>query len=640
MPRSQPFLRRLAHDRRGNVLMLAASIMFVLTALIGGAVDLSLVYRAQNRLQGACDAGALAARRAVTTNGLDATAIAQGKSYFNVNYTDAQQGTKSTAFTLSSTDNGVTVNGTATTTVPLRIMALFGRYTYDLSLTCASTQSIGNSDIIFVLDTTGSMSDSYNGTVKITGLQTALKNFNTTIINATAGTNARVRYGFVPYSSSVNVGRLLYNLSPSYLASTYALQTRVPQFEAITYAVYNSRTLKTSEEVYNSTPNSTPALYSSTAYASQSACFAALPATSAWTNNGSSSNSTGNVTTGSYTYSASIVTQPKVRSLYTCTRSGDSYYQYRYYAYLSLKSYTYSGLGTASSPTSGTAFDHFDYVLANVDTSTFKTFAAATTSTGSSGASQSSTWNGCIEERFTVSDSAFSYSSLTDRISPTTATDLNIDMAPTSDDATKWAPMWPDIAYYRGTSSSNSILSTSGSLANSYCPAAARTLATMTQTDFTTYVNSLTPAGSTYHDIGMLWGARLISSTGIFSSNVTEVPTNGGNVTRHIIYMTDGEPNAAYSIQQAYGIEYHDRRITDDGYSNDDNRHIARFRAVCDAIKGRGVRIWVIGYSTSLSTDLSYCASPDSGFTANSASELNSAFQQIAKTASALRVAS
>jgi len=645
MPQAQPFLRHLASDRRGNVLMLTAAVMFVLTALIGGAVDLSFVYRAQNRLQGACDASVLAARRAVTTNGLDATAKTQGQNYFNVNYVEAQQGTKNTALVWSTPDNGVTVNATATTTVPMRIMALFGRYTYDLTVTCGSTQSIGNVDIMFVLDTTGSMSDVYNGTVKITGLQTALKNFNTTIINATSGTNARVRYGFVPYSSSVNVGRLLYNLNPSYLVSTYGIQTRVPQFEAITYAVYNSRTLKTSEEIYNSTPNTTPALYSNTAYASQSACFNALPTVLAWSNaltlNGTPTTTSGNVTTGSYTYNATIVTQPKKRALYTCVRSGDSYYQYSYNASLNLKTYTYTnaGLVTVGSATSGTVFDHFDYMLANVDVSTFKTFATATTSTGTNGASQTSSWDGCIEERYTVSDATFSYSSLTDRISSTSATDLNIDMAPTSDDATKWAPMWPDIAYYRGNSG-GSILSTSGTVPYSFCPAAARTLSTMTQADFTTYVNTLTPAGSTYHDIGMLWGARLISATGMFASNVTEVPTNGGNVTRHIIYMTDGEPNANYLIQQAYGIEYHDRRITDDGYTNDDARHIARFRAVCDAIKGRGVRIWVIGYSTSLSTDLSYCASPDSGFTANSAADLNTAFQQIAKTASALRVAS
>lgn len=638
MLQPRPFLCRLAHDRRGNVLMLASAIMFVLTALIGGAVDLSLVYRAQNRLQGACDAGVLAARRAVTTNGLDATAIAQGKSYFNVNYTDAQQGTKSTAFALTSSDNGITVNGTASTTVPLRIMALFGRYTYNVSLTCGSTQSIGNSDIVFVLDTTGSMADSYNGTVKITGLQNALKNFNTTIINATAGTNARVRYGFVPYSSSVNVGRLLYNLNPSYLVSNYGIQTRVPQFETVNYGVYNGRSVKTSEEVYSA--NSTPALYSSSAYGSQSACLEALPAVTAWANNGSPFPSSGYVTTGNYSYYANISNQPRRRTLYTCSRSGDSYYQYYYYANLTFKTYSYTGFTTPATTSTASLFDHFDYMLVNMDVSTFKTFANTTTNTGSNGTSLVSSWDGCIEERYTVSDPTFTYSSLTDRISPTTATDLDIDMAPTSDDATKWAPMWPDVAYYRGTSSSSSILSTSGSQAYSYCPAAARTLATMTQTDFTNYVNSLTPAGSTYHDIGMLWGARLISATGIFASNVTEVPTNGGNVTRHIIYMTDGEPNANYSIQQAYGIEYHDRRITDNGYSNDDNRHIARFRALCDAIKGRGVRIWVIGYSTSLSSDLSYCASPDSGFTANSASELNSAFQQIAKTASALRVAS
>jgi len=641
MPQATPFWRKLAQDRRGNVLMLTAAVMFVLTALIGGAVDLGFVYRAQNRLQGACDASVLAARRAVTTNGLDATAKAQGQKYFNVNYTDAQQGTNSTALTWSTPDNGITVNGTATTTVPLRIMALFSRYTYKVTVNCGSTQSIGNSDIVFVLDTTGSMSETLSGTTRIAGLQAALRNFNTTIINATAGTNARVRYGFVPYSSTVNVGQLLYNLNPSYLVSTYALQTRVPRFETVTYAVYGNRTLKTSEEIYNSTPNSTPALFSNVAYSSQSACFNALPLVLPWINSLTTlpSTTTGNVTTGSYTYSATIVTQPKTRVLYTCVRSGDSYYQYSFVASLSLKTYTYLTLGVGLSPTSASVFDHFDYMLANVDVSTFKTFANTTTSTGSNGTSLTSSWDGCIEERNTVSDSTFAYSSSTDRITPTTATDLNIDLAPTSDDATKWAPMWPDLAYYRG-SSNGSILSTSGTQASSFCPAAARTLATMTQTDFTTYVNSLTPAGSTYHDIGMLWGARLISSTGIFGSNVTETPTNGGNVTRHIIYMTDGDPNANYLIQQAYGIEYHDRRITEDGYTNDDARHIARFRAICDAIKGRGIRIWVIGYSTSLTTDLSYCASPASSFTASSASALNSAFQQIAKTASALRVAS
>jgi hypothetical protein len=69
-------------------------------------------------------------------------------------------------------------------------------------------------------------------------------------------------------------------------------------------------------------------------------------------------------------------------------------------------------------------------------------------------------------------------------------------------------------------------------------------------------------------------------------------------------------------------------------------RHLSRFRAICDAIKGRGIRIWVIGYATSLTSDLTYCASPSSSFTANNDDQINSAFQEIAKQASALRVSS
>jgi hypothetical protein len=79
----------------------------------------------------------------------------KGAKYFNVNYVDSQQGTKNTTLTWSTPDNGVTVNATATTTVPLRIMSLFGRYTYNLTVTCGSTQSIGNVDIMFVLITPG-----------------------------------------------------------------------------------------------------------------------------------------------------------------------------------------------------------------------------------------------------------------------------------------------------------------------------------------------------------------------------------------------------------------------------------------------------------------------------------------------------
>jgi hypothetical protein len=181
--------------------------------------------------------------------------------------------------------------------------------------------------------------------------------------------------------------------------------------------------------------------------------------------------------------------------------------------------------------------------------------------------------------------------------------------------------MWPEMAYYRGTNTS--VLSTTGYKAQSFCPESAQLLSEMSQSDYELFVNNMNATGATYQDIGMLWAARMMSSTGMFSSNVTATPTNGGSVTRHVIFMTDGAQQASNGIQQAYGIEWNDRRITDDGYSSDDARHLSRFRAICDAIKGR-IRIWVIGYATSLTSDLTYCASPSSSFTANNDDQINS----------------
>jgi hypothetical protein len=251
-----------------------------------------------------------------------------------------------------------------------------------------------------------------------------------------------------------------------------------------------------------------------------------------------------------------------------------------------------------------------------------------------------STWAGCIEERQTVNDASFSYNSASGRIESTSAKDLDIDSAPTSDPTTKWAPLWPEVAYVR---SSYAPVTTNGSEGNSWraqswCPAQAQLLQTMTQSQFNAYANSLTPNGDTYHDIGMLWGARFSSPQGIFASTVNATPPNGGNVSRHLIYMTDGEPNADNTIYQAYGIEYFDHRITSDGSTNDDIRHENRFRAICDAVKAKGIRIWVVAFTGTLTSDLAYCASPNSSYVAADAASLDNAFQQIAKQVGELRI--
>jgi hypothetical protein len=177
-----------------------------------------------------------------------------------------------------------------------------------------------------------------------------------------------------------------------------------------------------------------------------------------------------------------------------------------------------------------------------------------------------------------------------------------------------------------------------GTRASSFCPYQAQLLSTMNQSAFYSYADALLAAGSTYHDIGMLWGLRLSSPEGPWADTVIIAPTNGGKVSRHIIFMTDGQMEPSTTIQSSYGIEWHDRRVTDDGQTNQAARHTMRFRAICDNAKDKGFRIWVIAFGSSLTTDLTYCASSNSSFLATNATQLNSAFQEIAKNVGELRV--
>jgi Flp pilus assembly protein TadG len=597
----------LLRDTRGNVLPLAAVGLVLMAALVGGGIDMSRAYRVQNRLQSACDAGALAGRRAVGSNGFDSTAQTQANNYFTTNFDDSTQETTSTTKSFSSADTGQTVTGTASTQLKLAVMKIFGFQKFTLSVTCQASMGVGNSDVIMVLDTTGSMGSSLGSGTRISALRTAMKNFYTTVKTATNGTNARIRYGFVPYSSTVNVGHLL---PASYINSTWTIQSRLAVQDGPVETDDNNRT------------NGPKSNYNDVVYGSDN-CGHDVPDNTPWTNYGTASNlgttDTDNNGNGDQRWTTTVE-QPQQRTVYQCSGSNGSY---------RIKTFTQYQ-------------DHdintnwkWDYKPVVYDVSAYKTFAAVSTNTGSYGGTVSSTWAGCIEERKSTnaSSGSFSYSTTTG-ISPVAAKDLDIDLAPTDSD-TSWSPMWPEVAYHRYSDSSPT---TTGYKVSSYCPAQAQLLAEMTQSQFDAYADGLHEEGSTYLDIGMVWGGRLASPDGIFSSNVNVAPPNGGEVSRHIIFMTDGimEPNN--DIQSAWGIEYHDKRITSDGSSNDASRHTARFRAICDEIKAKGIRIWAISFTSGTNSDLSYCASPDSYYNADDADALDEAFQEIAKQVGELRI--
>ncbi|MFM6829332.1 MAG: pilus assembly protein, partial [Novosphingobium sp.] len=643
------FLSRLLRNPAGSVLPLAAASVPVIVALIGGGLDMSRTYKARNRLQSACDAGTLAGRRAVTTNGYDQTARTQATTFFNTNFNENDVGASGTTFVTTSTDSGNLVSGTAATSVGTAVMGMIGVDSISVSVGCSATMGVGNSDITMVLDTTGSMGSTLAGTsvTRIQALRTAMKNFYTTISTATQGSNARVRYSFVPYSSSVNVGRLIYNLDPHYLADQWPIQSREAVFNTITEKVFTGwkSPVYTSSQSYSTESVGNTSQYTSTNYNSLSACNSARLANSDWANNGSATTSNSTTTNGSGQQVVTTQTsQPQRKTTYVCQASGNKYRIYYYYTTRTYYTYSYATSDPVYETRTRQEFSHFAYKQVTYDVSALKKFQSVSVKNGASGVAVSYTWGGCIEERETDSSDSFSYSSVSG-MSPSTALDLDVDLVPDdSDDSTKWAPMWPDVAYYRTyTSGYNTYLSSSaettqGSKASSYCPYQAQLLSTMNQSAFNTYADSLVAAGSTYHDLGMLWGLRLNSPDGPWNGTVNVAPTNGGKVSRHIIFMTDGIMEPSTTVQSTYGIEWHDRRVTDDGSSNQTARHTARFRALCDAAKAKGFRVWVIAFASGMTTDLSYCASDNSSYTASNSTQLNTAFQEIAKNVGELRV--
>ncbi len=234
-----------------------------------------------------------------------------------------------------------------------------------------------------------------------------------------------------------------------------------------------------------------------------------------------------------------------------------------------------------------------------------------------------SVWGGCIEERQTVS----SITTSTDYTIPSGALDLNIDLIP-NNAASRWPPLLPALVSNNNTKST---------VADT-CPAEARLLeAWSSRAKLSTYLNTLQPVGNTYHDLGMIWGARMISPDGVFP-NPTEY--GGAPVNRHIIFMTDGVMQPSLTVYSSYGLETRQRRVTGTATSTQTARHNQRFLMACNAARGLNITIWTVGFATGNLPTLQSCSgSSDRSFNADNSDELSDKFKEIGRSIGKLRIA-
>ncbi len=657
------FLGRLATDRAGNALAIVTLTAFMVITLAGLGMDMSRAYLTKTSLQNACDAGVLAGRKAMAASGVYGSAEqARANKMFNFNFKEGAT-EASTGVLTSSADTTGHVNGTATTTMPTTLMQLFGYGTLPISVQCSAELQMANADVMFVLDTTGSMACDVSGnncnsgsTSKIVGLRNAITSFYTTVAGAvTDKTNTRIRFGFVPYAMTVNASGLLTSgaMPSNYFVDSSPYVTKLVQFSTSPTYIGTTGSPTATTETYGSNITSANCTnYGKNTYPTGSG---GTPLTSG--------TAPSNVTTTSYSYKSwTQKSGSGTSALGTCVRNKSvtvTTYQTRYlatsyrYTQSTVNVSAFKGFGAVNLATGITLYNGSNtssasYVSVQPPAANpyfnIRDLATGTSATGTVGniSTSSYTWSGCLEERGTVNQLSMSPI-------PAGAYDMDVTSAPITDgsnDATRWKPYLESLEFYLNGYSIPLSTTTAMSNQTGYCPQPMLPFTTVDTTApktvpswLSSYVNALVPNGGTYHDIGMIWGARLGNPNGIFASIV-----NAGNlpsVSRHIIFMTDGTMENYPANYTAWGQTMYDGRDapTSTSAANLVNYHNNRFLAACTLAKNMGYTIWVIGFGQTLTPQMQACATTtDKAFYASNTSTLTNTFQYIAGQVADLRL--
>ena len=601
------------------MLPLIAVALIPLLALLGGGIDMTRAYLAENRLQDACDAGIYGALKKLTSTStagaLPADAQTLGNTMFKSNFRDGDYSATATAFAMTVSSNK-TIDGTASATVPNTVMKIFGKDQVDISASCSAPMPVAtgkNIDVMFVLENTASIGLNYDGMSKIAAIRNAIKSFYQQLETAKQP-SSRIRYGFVPFSGNVSVTFLL---KPEWLKTYDYYQSREKVYyvtdgwayavlDWINFTYISGSMVETPVESYPATFVESPAMTYQ--------CPKALP-----TDSMNTVETLLSTTTEPVTNPTATKTTKRKRRVYNGTRH-----------FLKLE----KGICNVVAANYSNYTEEFDEITGpkinwgsrwSYKKILHPTFAQKIT-------------NGCIKERDTYEIQDFN------AIDFTRAIDLDIDRVPDSE-SSKWSEAQQNYIYQRAnTDATGSTFSLNNyeTTANFYqptsisnCPVPARKLAEMSAAEVDTYLNSLRTSGNySYPDVGMIWGARLLSPTGIFADENADLP--GGTTARHLIYVADGGASTNISSVSAYGSDWIDRfrRHPTAPYGGRTLNTVVdlRLQAACREAKKRNITVWAISYGAAISTYPRDCVGTGYWFNLYTVAQLNDTFTQIANT--------
>jgi hypothetical protein len=566
----------------------------------------------------------------VTTGVVPTDVAATGNRFFDLNFRDGSYATYDRSFQMAL-ESDYSISGQATIDMPMSVMQVFGQTEMPIAVTCASILNFQNLDVMMSIDVTGSMRHTNPGDTlsRLESVKAVIRNFHGQLEGA-KGPDTRIRYGFVPYATNVNVGGLL---EDEWVVDEWDYQSRV-ETGVLIPAVGRTDYVNWAY-VSGSRPDWNTGWSNVSSYAATWNPPPSPDQTGWYSCNGSQPADT-------FTYSEVVVGGPTTvvqidppavitTENLEATENGTRYrtvYDGSNCIVQSLTSVNY--VQTVDKVTTVPSIDQVQYRYRQItkDVSNWRTET-----------------EGCIEERATTNISDFSNVNLGQN------PDLDINLVPDpADPDTQWKPRYPDVIFARsitnwgsGSWSVPQVVTTdqyaqTGTWWFSDCPAPAAKLEELDLDALNDYLDTLEPYGATYHDIGMIWGGRLLSQNGLFAGENADVSASKPT-SRHLIFLTDGQTEPYDMAYGVYGLEPLDQRRWDSSSSLTLAETIEqRFKFACEQVKNNNTTVWVIAFGTYANQAMIDCAGSGKYFEASNATQLNEAFVAIAKSMGDLRI--
>ncbi|QYF86796.1 pilus assembly protein TadG-related protein [Brevundimonas sp. PAMC22021] len=626
--------RRLGGNERGNVAMIFAFSLPVVAMMSLGGIDYQRASTARSNLQDALDAATLAAARAPTNDA--ATLNEVGLAALRANLTASRAGEFNDSDASFTLDANQVVVAEATlqvnTLIANVVLPPYGRVFDDhLPVTVQSevNRASRNVEVALALDITGSMDNCTRNcpkTSKLEDLQAAAKE----LIDIVVQTNQAPFYSKValaPYSMGVNVGSYANTVRGTLGSGTASIS-------AATWLTGSVKTITGITRDY-------PAVVTASNHG-----FVKGDKVVIWSSERMTALNSGPFTvddTSSNKFELKGINSSNYSSfsgeayVAKCARSDCS-------VVMTASGHGLSTLGDVAHLTSMGGLAQLNDVtlrVNGVDGSTLTLAPPRASSlanavkggtTYTSGGKTACTADGCQTRMFVNADGGFSSFASSTCVSERAGSAAYSDAAPTSS-STRVGRNYPG--------------------PDNDCPSRGVVPLTSAKKTLTDEIDEFVAVGSTAGHIGLAWAWYLVSPTfGVWSGASAPAAYNTAETLKSVVLMTDGEFNTPYFR----GVIASDAG-TGSGATNthinqpaSNGSPFAQAFALCQAMKAKGVVVYTVGFDIPAAANLSgdidsagelmaRCAtSADRSFNAGTGADLKTAFQEIGRDITRLRI--